>query len=124
MRRQLRKFLPIVLVALAVQVLAPIAACWAAGIAASDPLGVTFICHDNAGPVTGQGDQTGDFPPHDGCCSVCNLSQTGAPVDAPQTAVAMPGLQSNQVVWLERVRDAIGARAGSNSQARAPPQLT
>jgi len=124
MRRQLRKFLPIVLVALAVQVLAPIAACWAAGIAASDPLGAAFICHDNAGPVAGQGDQTGEFPAHDGCCAVCNLSQTGVPVDAPQTAVATPCLQSKQVVWLERVRDAIGAGAGSNSQARAPPQLT
>ena len=38
MRRRLKNFLPIVLIALAVQIVAPIAACWAAGIAASDPL--------------------------------------------------------------------------------------
>ena len=38
MRRRLRKFLPIVLIAVMVQILAPVAACWAASIAASDPL--------------------------------------------------------------------------------------
>ena len=38
MRRRLRNFIPIVLMALAVQILAPIGACWAASIAASDPL--------------------------------------------------------------------------------------
>jgi hypothetical protein len=38
MRSRLQKFLPVVLIALAVQVLAPIAACWAAAIAMSDPL--------------------------------------------------------------------------------------
>ena len=39
MRARLQKFLPIVLLALAMQVLAPIAACWAAGQAVADPLG-------------------------------------------------------------------------------------
>ena len=38
MRRRLKNFLPIVLFALAVQIFAPIGACWAASIAASDPL--------------------------------------------------------------------------------------
>ena len=49
MRRRLRKFLPIVLVALVVQILAPIAACWAASIATSDPLLGAAICHDDGG---------------------------------------------------------------------------
>ena len=48
MRRRLRKFLPIVLIAVMVQILAPIAACWAASIAASDPLHAAVICHDNS----------------------------------------------------------------------------
>jgi len=38
MRKRLRNFLPIVLLALVVQIFAPIGACWAASIAASDPL--------------------------------------------------------------------------------------
>ena len=66
MRRRLRKFLPIVMMALLVQILAPIAACWAAGIAASDPLAAAVICHDNAAQTNGGGDQTGGHQAHDG----------------------------------------------------------
>ena len=60
MRRRLQKFLPIVLIALVVQILAPIAACWATGMAASDPLQAAFICHDNAASLPAQGDQGGE----------------------------------------------------------------
>jgi hypothetical protein len=124
MRRRLRKFLPIVLIALAVQILAPIVACWGASVAASDPLLAPTICHDNA--ATSQGDnQPGQPGVHDGCCSVCSVAHTGAPVAAPQTAaVASPYLQSRRVVWLKLPPDLLGARAGSHAQARAPPQLT
>src|SRR5258707_257486 len=38
MRRRLARFLPIVLIALTVQILAPIGACWVAAFAISDPL--------------------------------------------------------------------------------------
>ena len=126
MRRRLRKFLPIVLLALTVQILAPIAACWAAIVAASDPLQAAVICHDNAASTQGQGDnQPGQPGAHDGCCSVCSVAHTGAPVDAPQTAaVATRYLQSKRVVWLDLAPDLLGARAGSHAQARAPPQLT
>ena len=58
MRRRLRKFLPVVLIALAVQIFAPIAACWAASIVASDPLGAAAICHDNAASSSGQNSAT------------------------------------------------------------------
>ena len=126
MRRRLRKFLPIVLLALTVQILAPIAACWAAIVAASDPLQAAVICHDNGSSTQGQGDnQSGQPGAHDGCCSVCSVAHTGAPVDSPQTAaVATPYLQSSRVVWLDRTPDLFGSRTGSLAQARAPPQLT
>ena len=42
--RRLKNFLPIVLIALMVQIFAPIGACWAASIAASDPLAGAAIC--------------------------------------------------------------------------------
>jgi len=62
-RRRLRKYLPIVLMALAVQILAPIATCWAAAIAVSDPLHEAFICHDTGASPQGsagtQDNQTG-----------------------------------------------------------------
>ena len=62
MRRRLRKFLPVVLIALTVQILAPIGACWAASIAASNPLHAAAICHDAAATqdqTNNQPDQTG-----------------------------------------------------------------
>jgi hypothetical protein len=124
MRRRVRKFLPIVLIAVMVQILAPVAACWAASIAASDPLHAAAICHDDGASNPGQTDQTGQPPAHDGCCSVCSVAHTGAPVDAPQTAVATPYRDPARVIWLDRAPDLFGSRAGSHAQARAPPQLT
>jgi hypothetical protein len=127
MRRRLRKFLPIVLIALAVQIFAPIGACWAASIAASDPLPTAVICHSDTGPAqghTGQTDPTGQHRAHDGCCSVCSVLHTGAPVDTPQAAVTTPSHQPEQVVWFDSVADLLGSRTGSHAQARAPPQLT
>jgi Protein of unknown function (DUF2946) len=123
MRRRLRKFLPIVLLALVVQIIAPIAACWAASIAATDPLHAAAICHDSAA-ASDQTDQTGQPRAHDGCCSVCSVAQTSALLDAPQTSAATPYLQSSRVVWPDRAPDPFGSRTGSHAQARAPPQLT
>ena len=99
MRKRLRNFLPIVLLALGVQIFAPIGACWAASIAASDPLAAAVICHGNGASSNGQTDQTGHRA-HDGCCSVCSVLQTGAPVDVPQIAAAVSfERQAESVVW-------------------------
>ena len=122
MRRRLRKFLPIVLIALAVQIFTPIAACWAVSIAASDPLHAATICHDNAASTPGQTD--GQPGAHAGCCSFCSVAHGAAPLDTPQTAVTAPYRCSAPVVWIERAPDLFGSRTGSHAQARAPPQLT
>jgi hypothetical protein len=125
MRRRLKKFLPIVLMALIVQIFAPIGATWAASIAASDPLAAAVICHGNAPQASGQTDQTSGHRAHDGCCSVCSVLATGAPVDAPQVAAAIPvDRQAGRVVWIAFTPDLFCSRAGSHEQARAPPQLT
>ena len=127
MRRRLRNFLPVVLIALAVQVLAPIGACWAASIAASNPLHAAAICHDGAATqdqTNNRPDQTGQRHAHDGCCSVCSAADAGAPVGAPQTAVTAPYRQPERVVWLDRTPDLFGSRTGAHAQARAPPLLT
>ncbi len=124
MRRRLKNFLPIVLIALVVQIFAPIGACWAASIAASDPLAAAVICHGNAGPGADQNDQTGHRA-HEGCCSVCSVLQTGAPVDVPQTAEAIGIIsRTERVVWVEFTPDRFGSRAGSHAQARAPPAIS
>jgi hypothetical protein len=128
MRRRLQKFLPIVLIALAVQILAPIAACWAAGIAASDPLGSALgsavICHDNAASAPAPSDQGGEHRAHNGACAICCIAQAGAAIDTPQqAAVAAPYRQQARVVWRSNAPELAVARTGSNAQARAPPQL-
>ena len=122
MRRRLRQFLPIVLIALAVQIFAPIAACWAVGIAASDPLSGAAICHDNG--ASGQTDQTGPGSAHDGCCSVCSVVNIGAPLDTPQVAVTAPYGDPARITWFDRGLRPSGYRTGSHAQARAPPTLT
>jgi len=124
MRRRLRRFLPIVLMALTVQILAPIGACWAASIAAADPLQVAVICHGDAASAAGQADQTGQPRAHDGACALCCVLHAGASIDTPQTAVAAPYRLPERVVWLDRTPDLFGSRTGSHAQARAPPQLT
>ena len=124
MRARLKNFLPIVLIALIVQIFAPIGACWAASIAASDPIAAAVICHGNADGSSKQGDQTGHRA-HDGCCSVCSVLHTGAPVDAPQTTNAIIiERQHARVVWVEFTTDRFGSRAGSHAQARAPPSIS
>jgi Protein of unknown function (DUF2946) len=124
MRRRLQKFFPIVLVALVVQILAPIAACWAAGMAASDPLQAAFICHDTAS-LPAQSDQGGDHRAHDGACSICCVAQVATAIDTPQqAAVTTPNRQPQRVVWRDQAPELPGVRTGSNAQARAPPQLT
>jgi len=120
MRRQLKLFLPIFLVALLVQIFAPIGACWAASLAASDPLARAVICHGNMEPGTGQGDQTGHAA-YEGCCSVCNVLQTGGPVDTPEIAAVAIERQAVEVAWLDFAPDLAGATAYSHARARGPP---
>ena len=124
MRARLQKFLPIVMLALVVQIFAPIGACWAASIAASDPLAAAVICHGNGGSANGQSDQT-NHRAHNGCCSVCSVLQTGAPVDVPQIAAAITFVpQAAHVVWTEFTPVRFASRAGSHAQARAPPTVS
>jgi Protein of unknown function (DUF2946) len=124
MRRRLRKFLPIVLVALAVQILAPIAACWAAGIAASDPLHAAIICHDEGAQSGNPTDRTGGPHSHDGACALCCAAHANAAFDAPHAMVALPYRQTIRVVWREVAPELLATRVGAHAQARAPPSIS
>lgn len=128
MRRRLRKFLPIVLLALVVQILAPIAACWAAGIAASDPLATAAICHDSAASSSdtgNQSDQGGGPHIHEGiCCLICG-SHVGTSLDAPpQPSIGTVIQRSERVAWRRFAPELAGAHAGSLAKARAPPAFS
>ena len=127
MRRRLQKFLPIVLIALAVQILAPVAAAFAAATAASDPLQSGAICHDAGRSVPsdqGPGDPNGN-PAHDGACSICCITHAAAPLDAPKSApVSVLRRDAQRIAWVDGATHRPLSRPGSNHQARAPPQLT
>ena len=120
MRRRLKNFLPIVLIALVVQIFAPIGACWAASIAASDPLaGGRDLSRQCRSGSSGQSDQTGHRA-HDGCCSVCSVLQTGAPVDVPQIAAATAFERYRRESGLARFRARPFAPARAPTRRRAP----
>jgi len=120
-RRQLQKFLPIVLIALAVQILAPIAASWAAAVASSDPLQAAEICHSLPNG-SGQGDQGTGQHAHDGVCLICCAVHASAALDTPrQLALPVPYRQMTRVIWQSAAREVPQARSRSIPQARAPP---
>ena len=120
MRRRFQKFLPIILIALVVQILAPIGATFAAAIAASDPLSAAPVCHGGEGGLPSH--DRGGGRAHDGVCSVCCAAQAGALLDTPRAAIsAAPTRVAGRVIWRDEAPDLLPARAGSHAQARAPP---
>lgn len=127
MRRR-QQFLPILVIALMAQILAPIAACWAASAAAADPLQSIEICHTKVLSGVGQGDeiggQTGDHQKSDSACSLCCVAQATASLDAPQTALTRTDRHWQRVAWSDKAPRVSRCRSGSNAQARAPPSLT
>ncbi|WBL75471.1 DUF2946 domain-containing protein [Bradyrhizobium xenonodulans] len=119
MHARLQKFLPVVLLALAMQVLAPIAACLAAGQAVADPLAAAVICHS----ASEQGGQTGTPTAHGAACALCCLAQASVSLDSPpDAAFAIPFRHAARVVWHAADRSTISAFKGTSAQARAPPQ--
>jgi hypothetical protein len=119
MRRRLQKFLPVVLLALGVQVLAPIGASWAAALEASDPLQTAPICHGGAAGSPHEG-----IPgPHHAACDICCLVKAGAALDAPKVmAVMAPFRPAVSVTWRDQASDHHQSLINSNAQARAPPR--
>jgi hypothetical protein len=125
MRRQLQKFLPVFLIALAVQILAPIASSWTAAIVASDPLGAAEICFNDPSQSPASDDQGADHRAHDRLCSICCAAHAGAALDTPnQPGSALTDREPARVIWHNSAPDWGVARAGSNAQARAPPRIS
>jgi hypothetical protein len=120
MRQRLRALLPVLLIALMVQIMAPIGAAWAAAIAASDPLSSAEICHGDPDSSSSQDNHGG---PHvHGACMLCCAAHAGASLDTPQpVSVDAPDRQASVVVWRAHALTLSVSRAGSNTQARAPP---
>jgi hypothetical protein len=126
MRRRLEVFIPIVLLSIMVQLMAPIAAFRVVAYAATDPLYMASIC---SGMASSQ-DASQTAPAktqHSGadCCAFCAAGHGGAvAVDPPPLVFVTLQRQYQLVSWLEAADPLPAVRTGSNAQARAPPQLT
>jgi hypothetical protein len=124
MRRRMRNFLPIVLIALVVQIFAPIGASWAAGRVLSDPLAASATCASMEAGAPGQSDQSGQHQDR-GCCVSCCMSQAvGTTLGTPVAALAEPFRSPRRVVWFEAVRHLTVLQASFHAQARAPPSFS
>jgi hypothetical protein len=122
MRQRLHGYLPILLIALMVQIFAPIGATWTAAVAASDPLGFVQICHSGSTRSPSQDDPSGNHA-HD-ACALCCAAQAAASLDPPKPATfAAPDSESRQIVWRGGVLRLTTSRIGSNAKARAPPPV-
>ena len=124
MRRRLELFIPIVLFAILVQLIAPIGAISAVAHAVSDPLAMASICSE----MTAAERQT--MPSHApnahaDCCAFCAAGHGGsAVIDPPAPVFVTLQRQYQRVVWLEATDLMPAVRVGSNTQARAPPTLS
>jgi hypothetical protein len=121
MRRRLEIFVPIVLLAALVQLIAPVGAFRAAAHAVSDPLAMASICSEMTTAERHSMPSHGSDA-HGGCCAFCAVAHDGFEVIDPRPLVsASPQRHYQRVVWLEASDVMSGARAGSHAQARAPP---
>jgi Protein of unknown function (DUF2946) len=125
MRRRLEIFIPIVLLAVLVQLFAPIAAFRFVAYATSDPLYMASIC---SGMTSGSEIQTSpEQTPHahTDCCAFCGMGYGGAPAFNPPPLIYVAlQRQHQQVSWLETAELVPALRVGSNAQARAPPSFS
>ncbi|UFZ06029.1 hypothetical protein LQG66_06890 [Bradyrhizobium ontarionense] len=120
MRQRLQVFLPIVLIALMVQIMAPIGAAWAAATAASDPLRGIEICHSQPGAPSS--DEQRDRHVRESC-ALCCAAQPDALAGPLLPVSGVSPRYASDVVWRAAIPAACGARACSGAQARAPPAV-
>ena len=125
MRRRREIFIPIVLLSIMVQLMAPIGAFRAFAYAVSDPLHMAAIC---SGMVSSQdGSQTNPANPQHGanCCAFCGVGHGGGvAVDPPPPIFVVLQRQYQLITWLEATDHLPPARVGSHAQARAPPTIS
>ena len=119
MQRRLGRFLPIVMLAMLVQFLAPVSASWAFAAAASDPLHLAGICSS----VT-DADDAGGTSQHQtthACCTFCGVAQAAPPAPDPQSSFVTLQREAKAVLWRDHRPERRAAVANAHAQARAPP---
>lgn len=121
MRRAFGRLLPIMLIALAVQLLAPIGVCFAASAMLSDPLHAAARC-SGSGASEPDGSNTLHHS-RDGSCAVCSAASS-TPPPLPTPALTRIERQVYRVAWRAFLPGTFAARAVSSAQPRGPPTLS
>jgi hypothetical protein len=125
MRRRLEVFIPIVMLAVLVQLMAPIAAFRVVAYATTDPLYLASICSGMTSASDMQTDPAKTQHHHGDCCAFCAGSHGGAvTLDPPPLIFVSLQRQYQQTSWLEATETIPAFRVGSNTQARAPPAFS
>ena len=125
MQRRLEAFIPIVVLAVLVQLMAPIAAFRVVAYATTDPLYLASLCSGMTSASETPSDPARTQHQHGDCCAFCVGSHGGAvAVDPPPPIFVSLQRSFQQISWLEAAEAMPVFRVGSNSQARAPPPLT
>lgn len=125
MRRRLEFFIPIVILTVMVQLMAPIAAFRVVAYATTDPLYVASICEQTTSSDEVQSAPAKSQHTHGNCCAFCGTGAGGAaPLVSPPLIFVALQRQYQRISWLEAAETLPAVRVGSNAQARAPPSIS
>ena len=125
LRQKLGRYLPLALLVVLLQVLAPVAASamTAAAIASADKLGGAVICH--AAPDAAPSDRDPDRTACGLDCVMCCVLQAAVALDAPPApACAAPLRSTVRIDWIARELQLVRLVAWSQAQPRGPPFLS
>jgi hypothetical protein len=122
MRRRLGRFLPIVMIAMLVQIFAPIAACLAFSTVSADPL-VGTICSHGSDTSSPQNRETDPQQTHGVCCTLCVVHAATPPPD-PQVVAVNIARDTTAVVWRGLAFGLPPFAVDSHAQARGPPAIS
>jgi hypothetical protein len=119
-RHKLNSILPIFLIAILVQVFAPIGASLTMA-AASDPLSAAPICtHETSS--TDRPDTPAENNNDDACCPLCGFAHTGfAPLAAPDFVIGRRPAPIVHVAWHVETKIPPRLWTGFHARSRAPP---
>lgn len=123
MRRRLGRFLPIVMLAMLVQIFAPIAACLAFSTTPADPLAGAICSHapDASSP---QHRETDPQQTHRACCVLCCVVHAATPPPDPLAVAVSIARDPTNVVWRGLAFGLPPFAVDSHAQARAPPAIS
>ena len=125
MRRRLELFIPIVVLAVLVQLIAPIAAFRVVAYATSDPLYLASICTDSVSSPATETAPAKTQHSHGECCAFCGAGHGGTvALNSPPLIFVTLQRQYQLISWLEAAEPMAAVRVGSNAQARAPPSFS